>query len=197
MIYRTGRAPLRWKAMIRARAHLVALACLALLSGCGEDGETPDALPPGVRGLDANVSGASTGDAGGTSTPQAGSAEAGPGPGGNAAGGTRDAEAGVPSAGSDAGAQGRSDASGDGATGASADAAVSIMPGSMSAGCGKPGAMTGTMQATIRAFELDRGYFLSVPTSYDANVPHRLVFGYHGSNYTGRMMRSYTFLDSF
>jgi poly(3-hydroxybutyrate) depolymerase len=60
-----------------------------------------------------------------------------------------------------------------------------------SAGCGKPNGMTGTFQAQIRAFELDRGYFMSVPKEYDPERAHRLVFGYHGSNYTGMMMRRY------
>lgn len=31
---------------------------------------------------------------------------------------------------------------------------------------------------------LGRGSALSVPTPYDANKPHGLVFGYHGSNDT-------------
>lgn len=60
-----------------------------------------------------------------------------------------------------------------------------------SAGCGKPAGMTGAFQAQIRAFELDRGYFISVPKTYDPERAHRLVFGYHGSNYTGMRMRQY------
>jgi poly(3-hydroxybutyrate) depolymerase len=38
---------------------------------------------------------------------------------------------------------------------------------------------------------LERGYYVSAPTAYDANTPYALVFGYHGSNYTGKMMRTY------
>jgi poly(3-hydroxybutyrate) depolymerase len=60
-----------------------------------------------------------------------------------------------------------------------------------SAGCGKPNMMTGQFQAMIRAFELDRGYYMSVPKAYDPERAYRLVFGYHGSNYTGKMMRTY------
>jgi poly(3-hydroxybutyrate) depolymerase len=60
-----------------------------------------------------------------------------------------------------------------------------------SAGCGKPAGMTGMFQAQIRAFDLDRGYYMSVPQNYDPERAHRLVFGYHGSNYTGKMMRQY------
>jgi polyhydroxybutyrate depolymerase len=36
-----------------------------------------------------------------------------------------------------------------------------------------------------------RGYYVAIPASYDPTVPRALVFGYHGSNYTGRMMRTY------
>ena len=43
----------------------------------------------------------------------------------------------------------------------------------------------------ITAFGLERGYYVSIPAPYDPAVPHALVFGYHGSNYTGRMMRTY------
>jgi poly(3-hydroxybutyrate) depolymerase len=60
-----------------------------------------------------------------------------------------------------------------------------------SAGCSKPNSMVGTFQAQIRAFELDRGYYMSVPKTYDPERAHRLVFGYHGSNYTGMRMRQY------
>jgi poly(3-hydroxybutyrate) depolymerase len=47
----------------------------------------------------------------------------------------------------------------------------------------------------MTAFGLERGYYLSVPSTYDAAVPNRLVFGYHGSNYTGIMMRQYLDLE--
>jgi poly(3-hydroxybutyrate) depolymerase len=36
---------------------------------------------------------------------------------------------------------------------------------------------------------------MSVPDSYDPSVPQRLVFGYHGSNYTGELMRRYLDLE--
>ena len=45
------------------------------------------------------------------------------------------------------------------------------------------------------AFGLERTYHMSVPESYDPNLPQRLVFGYHGSNYTGQMMRQYLDLE--
>ena len=63
-----------------------------------------------------------------------------------------------------------------------------------STGCGKMG-KTGAFQQTMTAAGLERGYYLSVPQTYDASVPNRLVFGYHGSNYTGIMMRQYLDLE--
>ena len=63
--------------------------------------------------------------------------------------------------------------------------------GTGTSGCGKTPPMTGAFQATIAVAGVDRGYFVSIPTGYDPAVPRALVFGYHGSNYTGRMMRTY------
>src|SRR5690606_29333852 len=63
-----------------------------------------------------------------------------------------------------------------------------------SSGCGQP-AETGTYQDSVMAFGLERTYHMSVPESYDPNLPQRLVFGYHGSNYTGQMMRQYLDLE--
>lgn len=78
-----------------------------------------------------------------------------------------------------------------GAPAPSAGAAAPRTLATRSPGCSKPNMMTGQFQATIKAFELDRGYFMSVPKTYDPERAHRLVFGYHGSGYTGKMMRSY------
>jgi poly(3-hydroxybutyrate) depolymerase len=47
----------------------------------------------------------------------------------------------------------------------------------------------------MTAFGLERGYYISVPATYDPNVKQRLVFGYHGSNYTGMRMRTYLTLE--
>jgi poly(3-hydroxybutyrate) depolymerase len=126
-------------------------------------------------GFSGGMAGAGAGGgAAGMVAPIAGGPPIGGGPGGNAgmtAGGM----------GGSAGAAGAATAGAGGMAGA----------GAMSSGCGKAGAKTGAFQAEIMAFELMRGYFLSVPADYDASQPHRLVFGYHGSNYTGRMMRQY------
>lgn len=63
-----------------------------------------------------------------------------------------------------------------------------------SLGCGKAG-KTGQFQAQIAAAELERGYYLSVPADYDPSKPYALIFGYHGSNYTGQKMRTYLDLE--
>lgn len=40
-----------------------------------------------------------------------------------------------------------------------------------------------------------RSYFLSLPLDYDSNRPHRLVFGYAGTNWSGLMIRPYLGLE--
>ncbi len=62
--------------------------------------------------------------------------------------------------------------------------------GGGSSGCGKT-SPTGLFQATIMVGGVARAYYVSIPTGYDPTVPRALVFGYHGSNYTGKMMRPY------
>ena len=63
--------------------------------------------------------------------------------------------------------------------------------GGSSSGCGKAPAQTGAFQATIMVGGVARGYYVAIPATYNPAVPRALVFGYHGSNYTGRMMRTY------
>jgi poly(3-hydroxybutyrate) depolymerase len=36
-----------------------------------------------------------------------------------------------------------------------------------------------------------RGYYVSIPSTYESIEPQRLVFGYHGSGWNGEMMRGY------
>ncbi|HEX6767254.1 MAG TPA: prolyl oligopeptidase family serine peptidase, partial [Polyangiaceae bacterium] len=87
-----------------------------------------------------------------------------------------------------------SGAAGSGTSGSAGAAGSSGGASGGSTGCGKMG-KTGAFQQTITAAGLERGYYLSVPATYDASVPNRLVFGYHGSNYTGIMMRQYLDLE--
>ena len=76
-------------------------------------------------------------------------------------------------------------------TGAGASAGGQATGGSAgSPGCGKT-SQTGAFQASMTSSGLTRGYYLSVPSTYDPNVPQRLAFGYHGSNYSGVRMRTY------
>ncbi|HEY7372739.1 MAG TPA: hypothetical protein VIF57_11305 [Polyangia bacterium] len=81
-------------------------------------------------------------------------------------------------------------AGGAGTTGTGGSSAGGA-PGGRSAGCGKTLAQTGAFQATITVGALARGYYVAIPATYDPAVPRALVFGYHGSDYTGKMMRTY------
>lgn len=53
-----------------------------------------------------------------------------------------------------------------------------------SAGCGKPLSTfkTGTNTYKITSAGLDREYIVNIPENYDANAPHRVVFGMHWYN---------------
>ena len=46
-----------------------------------------------------------------------------------------------------------------------------------SAGCGKSAPSSGTKSMTVNG--KNRQYILQVPSNYQSNKPHRLVFGYH------------------
>jgi polyhydroxybutyrate depolymerase len=94
-----------------------------------------------------------------------------------------------------AGGAGASADAGGGTAGVGGSAGASSTDGGPgSSGCGKAG-RTGAFQDTMTAFGLQRGYYLSVPATYDPMVKQRLVFGYHGSNYTGMKMRTYLTLE--
>ena len=80
---------------------------------------------------------------------------------------------------------------GDRGSGGGSGSGVAGTSGGSSSGCGKAPARTGAFQAMITVGGVERGYYVAIPASYDPAVPRALVFGYHGSNYTGRMMRSY------
>lgn len=68
-----------------------------------------------------------------------------------------------------------------------------------SAGCGKPADQpVGGVQLEIDAGpEGDglRSYYLELPAGYDPQVPHRLVVGYAGTNWTGEMIQPYLDLE--
>jgi poly(3-hydroxybutyrate) depolymerase len=133
-------------------------------------------------GRSASTGGASTGGASTSST--------GGTPSGN--GGKSGASGGAGSGSGGASNGGMSGATAGGASGAAGAGPAGGSSGSL--GCGKAG-KTGQFQAQITAAALDRGYYLSVPTDYDPNKPYPLIFGYHGSNYTGQKMRTYLDLE--
>jgi polyhydroxybutyrate depolymerase len=187
-----------WRAAPLAISALFAIN--ALLASCGaEDGATGRGNMQGTFPATAGAGGAGGGmvaiGAGSPASVAGSGPVAGIGLGGMAAigaGGVTAAGSGGAAAASGGGGT-SSDGTGgaSGMAGASGGAAGAGGPPTMSTGCGASGAMTGAFQAEIMAADLMRGYFLSVPAGYDASKPHRLVFGYHGSNYTGRMMRQY------
>ncbi len=178
------------------RISVVALALNGLIAACGAGDEGASRAPSTgfpQDGASAGAGGAAAahavGGMGGAGAGASGGVHGSPGGSGGAAGVA--GAAGMASGGMTGGMAGVMGTAGMGTAGAATAGASGSGPAAMSSGCGKTGAVTGAMQAEIMAFELMRGYFLSVPEDYDASKPHRLVFGYHGSNYTGRMMRQY------
>ena len=58
---------------------------------------------------------------------------------------------------------------------------------SFSAGCAETAApFTGAL--TLTTAEGERGYTLVVTESYDPQVPHRLIFGFAGTNWIGEQI---------
>jgi poly(3-hydroxybutyrate) depolymerase len=184
------------------RSTLVATASLFTLS-CGDPASTldDDGLQGGASSGGATATGGAAGSAGangggaGRVSGGAGGAS-GASSGGSSTGGAGGVGTGGSSPGG-AGGAGASGGAGTGGMGAVSGAAGSSTGGvggsggsGGSTGCGKMG-KTGARQETMTAAGLERGYYLSVPQTYDSSVPNRLVFGYHGSNYTGIMMRQY------
>ena len=149
--------------------------------GCGGPADGGGAGPAGGAG----GTGASTGGAGGVAAATTTAVSAG-GQGGSGGTSAASGTTGGAGSGGTAGAAGSGGFTGGaGGTGGSSPS---------SSGCGVP-AETGTFQEAITAFGLERSYYLSVPDSYDPNLPQRLIFGYHGSNYTGERMRQYLDLE--
>jgi len=55
--------------------------------------------------------------------------------------------------------------------------------------------MTGAFAGSVMVGAEMRTYYMFVPAGYNSQVPQRLVLGFHGSNFTGRMMRTYLDLE--
>jgi poly(3-hydroxybutyrate) depolymerase len=58
-----------------------------------------------------------------------------------------------------------------------------------SAGCGEAGAQTGTYDAMIMSSGRPRTFTVTAPADYDADAPHRVIFGFHGRDGDGRRVR--------
>lgn len=148
----------------------------------------------------ASVGGTGTAGSAGNSVAGFGGASVGIGGSSSGSAGVGNAgQAGNTSGGTAVGMGGSSGADGVGGTATGGGAGVGGTSGAGGVGPGTPGcglsAETGTYQAMVTAFGNERSYFMSVPESYDPNVPQRLIFGYHGSNYTGERMRQYLQLE--
>ncbi len=63
--------------------------------------------------------------------------------------------------------------------------------GGTTEGCGKAPPQTGKFQSSVMLNGVARGYYVSIPSTYESIEPQRLVFGYHGSGWNGEMMRGY------
>ena len=169
-----------------------------LVLGCGGGLEEPSPRDgTGGSGGGTATGGSGAGGGGGSGASTGGSAIGGTATGGAPNGGTSTGgSSGAGISGSAGTSPGGAGAGGAGAqSGAGGSGAVSGSGGrGGSTGCGKMG-KTGASQQAITSAGLERGYYLSVPSTYDASVPNRIVFGYHGSNYTGIMMRQYLDLE--
>ena len=68
-----------------------------------------------------------------------------------------------------------------------------------SAGCGLPATHSaGGVQVQIDAGDDGagtRGFYLSIPSNYDPNTPHKLIVGYSGTNWVGSQVRGYLALE--
>lgn len=69
-------------------------------------------------------------------------------------------------------------------------------PQTGSAGCGRAPAFTGHQYQSILSSGKTRRYYLSIPSDYQPDQPHNLVFGFHGINWDGVRMRQYLKLET-
>jgi poly(3-hydroxybutyrate) depolymerase len=162
----------------------VALGCSAEMNDLDDSGGTS---PGGSSGMPATGGNAGVGTGGSAGFPVGGTSTGGAPGGSGGSGVSGSAGSGAGGAGGMGAVSGASGSGGGGAVGGSGG-------GAGSSGCGKMG-KTGAFQQTMTSAALERGYYDSVPSTYDSSVSNRLVFGYHGSNYTGIMMQRYLDLE--
>jgi polyhydroxybutyrate depolymerase len=119
----------------------------------------------------------------------------------NVTGGGGSGAAGVPStAGGSSGAVGVSNGGANAAGSSGTGGAAGASRGGPSSGCGKaPRDRPGGVQVSIDAGAAGdgmRSYYLSIPSGYDPNKPHRLIIGYPGTDWTGKMIQPYLDLET-
>jgi polyhydroxybutyrate depolymerase len=75
-----------------------------------------------------------------------------------------------------------------------------VLDGGLSSGCGlMPRDQAGGAQVTFNAgpaADGTRSYYLSRQSSYDPTKPHRLILGYPGTDWTGKMIQPYFNLET-
>jgi polyhydroxybutyrate depolymerase len=152
-----------------SRRGLTAASVAVLLTalgaaGCGDDegGSTSSQSPSGTGGAGGTGVGATTSGAGPASSSSGG-------PGGTGGGGEGGASSGQGPTSTSSGGEGGAGGSGGGPT--------------RSAGCGLPAPASGEL--TIDVGGQEGSYVLSLPASYDPDVPIPLGFGFHGAGRTG------------
>jgi len=96
---------------------------------------------------------------------------------------------GTPTSGDGAASDPTDPSSGDGAA-PPADSGAPPAP-VPTAGCGSANVAKGMQQRTTTVLGVSRHYQLLVPASYDANLPTRLVFVFHGLGGDGNQIRAY------
>jgi poly(3-hydroxybutyrate) depolymerase len=155
----------------------ISVVCALAAAACGASGGAHVAGAAGAGGSAGASAGGGAGAGGTTSAAGAGGVTS-VGAGGASAGGAGAAAAGGTSATGGAGATG----GGAGATGGGAGGAAGAGAGATpSKGCGTAAPAGG--QATIDVAGTTREYILTLPSSYDASHPYRLVFAWHGRMY--------------
>lgn len=183
-----SRAPLRRRSLSPAAGRRAAatIAALALATGgcAGGDGESDGTTAASTAGT---TSGGSSGESSEVTTSSGGGTETGAGP--TTAGTSSGAEtstSGETTAGTvGATTDGTAGATTDGTAGGSTDGATTggldVLP---SPGCGLAAEGGHFAGLTTLVEGVERSYDMFVPTPYDADEPHAVIFSYHGAGGT-------------
>ena len=67
-----------------------------------------------------------------------------------------------------------------------------------SSGCGiSPIHSFGGEQSTITVDGIERSFYISVPSTYDPDIPHRVVLGFSGTDWVGEQIQGYLSLEEY